>query len=119
MDHTQYRYEPIDLGEKAIRLIRICSGEYTEPLRCEIFQTYLDPDNGIPYEALSWAWGNPNITKVPLKILTARHGSLTCLWILPNLYQILQHFRHHKRDRIVWVDAIRIDQARDHNAVQE
>lgn len=119
MFHAKYKHEPIDLAKDAIRLVRILRGEYNEPLRCEIFQSYLNPENGVPYEALSYTWGDPTIVRVPLDIIESTNGPDACLSILPNLYKILQQLRHNDRDRIVWVDAICIDQTGDHDALNE
>lgn len=110
MAQIEYQYEPIDLARDAIRLIRILRGNYNQPLRCELFQSYLNPADGVPYEALSYTWGDHKIARVPLDIVN-ENKSIACLWILPNLHSILQHLRHIDRDRNVWVDAICINQA--------
>lgn len=117
--YPDYQYERIDLATDAIRLIRILQGNYDDRLRCEIFQSYLDRDIGVPYEALSYAWGKRNIPTVSMDIINEQNKPFASLWILPNLCEILKHLRHTNQDRIVWVDAICIDQAGSHVSLKE
>lgn len=55
------------------------------------------------YEAISYAWGNPNI-KVP----SVCDGSL--LEITPSLWEGLRHLRSERETRLLWADAVCIDQ---------
>jgi len=56
-----------------------------------------------PYEALSYVWGSEN---KPRYIVIGDQK----LNITQNLYTALQHLQHHSYSRILWIDAICIDQ---------
>ncbi|OCK75857.1 HET-domain-containing protein [Lepidopterella palustris CBS 459.81] len=61
----------------------------------------------IPYEALSWCWGKAKWTE-PIQIKDG--GRPQTLNVLPNLKKALVALRHKSKRRILWVDAICIDQ---------
>lgn len=106
---SNYEYKRIDLDiTNAIRLVRIFRGDVTQPVECELFETLLDKDEGIPYEALSYVWGTREaaeqilINEYPFKVTE-------------NLFQALLELRQPDQDRVFWIDAICIDQ--NHAAV--
>ncbi|KAJ9637654.1 hypothetical protein H2199_007144 [Coniosporium tulheliwenetii] len=99
-----YKYTPIDLEGPAFRLIRLLRGRSTDGIQCELFEAWLHEAGGvIPYEALSYTWGNMGIT-AEITINNCIMG------ITENLHLALQHLRYEYADRILWVDAICIDQ---------
>lgn len=105
-----YKYNRIDLATDAIRLIRLQRGYQKQPIECEVFETYLHQVEGVPYEALSYVWGTGQ--------------SKDWIWVdgcrfqvTENLYEALVHLRRPREDRVLWIDAICIDQS--HNAVSE
>lgn len=106
MTMEYYGYKPLDLDKDAIRLIRLFKGDYTDEVECEIFETFLHEVKGVPYDALSYTWGSKerssNFT------LNGRLSRVTS-----NLYTALRYLRSNDRDRILWVDAICIDQDND------
>ncbi len=59
-----------------------------------------------PYEALSYAWGNASETT-----LISLDGCRT--QVTNNLHSALRHLRRKGEDRIMWIDAICIDQKND------
>lgn len=61
------------------------------------------------YEALSYAWGS---RKSPRTIYIGASDRAT-LRVTPNLRTALQHLRFPDRTRVMWVDALCIDQAND------
>lgn len=101
---TYFQHDPIDLDTRAFRLLRLARGD-GEEIECEVFQAFLeDKDGTITYEALSYTWGDPCgptrnivVNKKPFRVGT-------------NLYEALQHLRMADEDRILWIDAISIDQ---------
>lgn len=106
----RYQYNRIDLATDAIRLLRLLRGNQGEPIKCEIFETYLHEVVGIPYEALSYVWGT--------------RQSEEMIWlegypfeVTKNLYEALVHLRRADKDRVIWIDAICINQS--HNAVSD
>lgn len=109
-DQPKYQYKPIDLATDAIRLIRLVRGSSPDPVRCELLQSYLDRSIGVPYEALSYVWGDEPDDKATLKIVNEDLTISGDLEIYPNLYEILSYLRFEQEDRILWIDAICIDQ---------
>lgn len=103
-----YKYNRIDLATDAIRLVRLLKGDNDQPVECEIFETYLHQAEGVPYEALSYVWG----TRHSEEIISVDG----CLFeVTENLNQALVYLRRPDEDRVLWIDAICIDQS--HNAV--
>ena len=82
----------------------IFKGNFGEPIACQLLDAYVDEvKDGVPYEALSYAWGDTATTQ---KVIV--DGSN--LPVTENLYQALQYLRSEEEDRILWIDAICIDQ---------
>lgn len=102
-----YKYKRLDLATDAIRLIRILKGD-TGYIECELFETNLNEVEGIPYEALSYVWGN--------KESGERIWVDGCQFtVTENLCEALSNLRQPREDRLLWIDAICIDQS--HHAV--
>ncbi|KAI3531656.1 HET domain-containing protein [Colletotrichum filicis] len=95
-----FQYEPLDLGIRSFRLLILYPGD--DEIRCDIFQAVLEPDDIIPYEALSYAWGGIDRTES----ITASGKRLP---VTERLFTALVHLRTQQA-RILWVDAICIDQ---------
>ncbi|KAI3392080.1 hypothetical protein diail_6186 [Diaporthe ilicicola] len=103
---ASHEYTRLDLDGDAIRLLRLEKGYSAEPLRCELFEACLHEVDGIPYEALSYTWGDAS----------AQHDitvNQRPFFITPNLNTALQALRLPHQDRLLWVDAICIDQGCD------
>ena len=99
---NKFQYDPLDPGARSFRLLRLLHGS-TEEIECEIFEAVFQDEHLIPYEALSYAWGNLE-TPHTIKLNNKR------LAITDNLHVALKHLRVEDEDRILWVDAICIDQ---------
>ncbi|KAJ4248727.1 hypothetical protein NW762_012565 [Fusarium torreyae] len=100
----EFGYEPFDLERPGFRLVRLQGGSQL-PIECHVFQAYLDDQESIiPYEALSYAWGEQN-TPEEIK-MNGKHTSVTT-----SLHDALCHLRKPHEDRILWVDALCIDQS--------
>lgn len=102
---SSYKYKRLDLSTDAIRLIRILKGR-EDPIECQVFETCLDQVEGVPYEALSYVWGNKKSTD---KILVDGYP----FTVTENLFEALSNLRQFGRDRLLWIDAICIDQSHD------
>lgn len=101
--NSVYKYKRLDLATDAIRLIRILKGD-TGPIMCEIIETHLSQADSVPYEALSYVWGNNK----------RRHKIWVdgCLFtVTKNLFEALSNLRQPGKDRVLWIDAICIDQS--------
>lgn len=122
-----YKYKRIDLATDAIRLLRLFKGCRDDTIQCELFESYLHlysegataasgvpvdavKDHvlmgeplGVPYEALSYTWGsNVSDDRIWLGIQQVE--------VTENLYCALKNLRHAEQDRILWIDALCIDQ---------
>jgi hypothetical protein len=97
-----FEYESI-LPEGSIRVLELWSGKQDEPVRCRLKQIEVEREQG-KYDALSYVWGNPNdVTSI---ICNGRRLSIT-----KSLANALQALRDTKKKRILWADAICINQS--------
>ncbi|KAK3495217.1 heterokaryon incompatibility protein-domain-containing protein [Neurospora hispaniola] len=107
MDYDyHYKYQRIDLSTDAIRLVRLLKGFHRDPIHCELFETFLHQVEGVPYEALSYAWGD---SPVACEIVINDRRSP----VKENLHMALLALRQTYEDRVLWIDAICIDQSND------
>lgn len=98
-----YEYEPIDLDGHSFRLIRLRRGR--SGIQCELFHAWLDDtDTFIEYEALSYTWGD-ELETWDIEV-NGKHLPVTT-----NLALALKHLRYPDQDRILWIDAICIEQS--------
>lgn len=102
-----YKYENLNEGLKEIRLLTLHEGDVTADIEISIHTVCLNPDSPPVYEALSYVWGseeNQSDVKVQIEV---GFGTLTVTW---NLAQALTHLRYSDRPRVLWVDAICVNQ---------
>ncbi|EQB51110.1 hypothetical protein CGLO_09382 [Colletotrichum gloeosporioides Cg-14] len=98
-----FKYDPLDFAKPSIRLLRLLKGR-DDPIRCELFEVQIaEQVCDTPYEALSYVWGSSSLTH-ELEV----NGKE--LRITANLHVALSHLRLVEADRILWVDAVCIDQ---------
>ena len=106
-------YQPLNRGRREIRLLTIepkSRADYIEatrvsPVKCQLSVVSLD-DSDIEYEALSYAWGDPSVTK-PI-IVNDQLVSAT-----ENLAAALRQIEDDDKQVVLWVDALCINQ-QDH-----
>ncbi|KAI1804248.1 heterokaryon incompatibility protein-domain-containing protein [Daldinia bambusicola] len=108
---STFLYQP--LPEKSIRIIKLLPARRPrDPLRCTIEAVSLDQSKARPYEALSYVWGEP-----------ARQWPLDCggarLLVTKNCHEAMVNLRHSFAPRVLWIDAICINQGSDDEATQE
>ena len=106
---SQYHYSSLSLGPDSIRLLRLMphgneSLEKTE-VQCELFEyTLQDPCKGTHlYDALSYTWGGSG---KPCSISINKQN----LAVTENLHAALLRLRDRFLERILWIDAICINQ---------
>ncbi|CAI0651342.1 unnamed protein product [Colletotrichum noveboracense] len=112
---VSFKHDPLDLAKPSIRLLRLLKG-HASPICCELFEVQIDERCcDIPYEALSYVWGSSHLTH-QIEV----NGKE--LQVTVNLYIALYHLRLLDADRVLWVDAVCIDQnnhkERDHQVQQ-
>ncbi|EWZ30171.1 hypothetical protein BFJ70_g1773 [Fusarium oxysporum] len=94
-------YQPIT-GDKEIRLLILEPGAHEDALKCQLVNAELSWRTR--FEALSYAWGD-DTTKYQLKCSGHRIG------VRANLHDALLDLRHPTRKRVLWIDALCINQA--------
>ncbi|TGJ81098.1 hypothetical protein E0Z10_g7657 [Xylaria hypoxylon] len=87
--------------ENTIRLLTLSPGAGDDPVKCELSAEHID--DLPPFEALSYAWGDPE-NRTPI-IVTGETFRVTV-----NLAAALKCLRYPDRPRLLWVDALCIDQ---------
>jgi len=97
--------EPLPKG--SVRLLRLLPHQdQNSRIECRLITfSLLDQGSSHPYEALSYVWGSED-NKRPIYM-----GDNDELRVTANLYAALRHLRHCFVERILWVDAICINQA--------
>jgi len=77
-----------------------------DPIRCRLNEISLDDktETALPYEALSYVWGKP----VGTRPIECAGGTLM---VTPNCELALRHLRLARRERVLWIDAMCINQA--------
>ncbi len=100
---NNFPYSPLNSAKGEIRLVNLQpSHDFSADLRCDICHYFLDQHQ--EYEALSYEWGNPKET-VPI-FLDGTEFSITL-----NLEKALRHLRFADVPRVLWVDAICVNQS--------
>lgn len=89
-----------NLASGQMRLLKLHHG--TGRLRCSVIVA--TDCNHLAYEALSYVWGSEHH---PKKLQLNNH----CYYITQNLDKALRGLRSRDRDRILWVDALVINQS--------
>jgi hypothetical protein len=103
---SSHQYLPLPSEGDYTRLLRLLPNESeTAPLQCTLHNYSLQKSSPRThrYEALSYVWGDPTDT-LPIYI-----GEDQFL-ITANLHTALSHLRDDSFERILWVDAVCINQ---------
>jgi hypothetical protein len=100
---NSYSYQPLSPG-KNIRVLILHPSQYLQdPIRCSLREITLARARW-SYDALSYVWGSPE-----------RDCHVYCngcvLFVTPNCLSALRHLRRARQERILWMDAICIDQS--------
>ena len=98
-----YRYTPLNDDLKEIRLLNLQKGKFEEEIRISICTGRLFPENPPIYEALSYVWGSTD-HMVDVRVDNNR------LAITRNLAEALPYLRYKDKSRILWIDAICVNQ---------
>lgn len=99
-----YRYQPLQYNDSFRLLALHPSLHSSDPIRCTI-QPARFSDAFLNYEAVSYTWGDSAQTQV-----ICFHNSTRELHVRDNCCNALRHLRHKYEDRLLWIDAICINQ---------
>lgn len=107
----RYRYEsfPRAPGAESIRLVTIHPGIGPDHIVVSLQPALFIPTGPPEYEALSYVWGSTE----SLQTIYVGTRDRAALRVTRNLYVALQHLRYQDRQRVMWIDALCIDQSND------
>ncbi|KIW98783.1 uncharacterized protein Z519_00446 [Cladophialophora bantiana CBS 173.52] len=106
---SMFKYEPISRDVPSIRLLRLLRGPAeihpwdSSGIKCEFELTHLDDDRDVQYDAISYAWGDDERTQTIQ--LSGKPFMVSKI-----VEDILLRLRVPDRDRLLWIDAICINQ---------
>ena len=103
MDISTYQYTPLNNDVKEIRLLTLHEGTFEADIKTSLHTASLNPDHPSTYEALSYVWGSP---ETPIQIQVG----LQTLAVTKNLAEALRYIRYKDKRRVLWIDAICVDQ---------
>ncbi|KAM0799809.1 heterokaryon incompatibility protein-domain-containing protein [Usnea florida] len=106
-DLGPYEYTTINKEASEIRLMTLLPGVFGSEIRITM-QNHVFTESQIPvYEALSYGWGS---NEKPAKIRIKETGGDRMLAVTSNLAEALQYLRYENRPRVLWIDAICVNQ---------
>jgi hypothetical protein len=102
---TPFSHPPLPPGHDSIRLlILLPNKDKTAKIKCLLFDYAVESSKqNHLYEALSYVWGEPTKT---VSIFIGEH----LFNVTENLHTALLHLRNHFLQRIIWIDAVCINQ---------
>lgn len=105
-DMSSFAYKPLErLADRpSIRLAVLQPGDRDDPIRIELKHTTFAEKP--KYESLSYTWGSASNVK-------AIEVNGIFISVRRNLDRALRHFRRKDQERVLWIDAICINQSDD------
>ena len=111
-----YKYDV--LPNDSIRILSLLPGDRSAPLQCELHRAdvprNVSPESasGPTFEALSYVWGDGNLCQ---RIFCNK----SLIKITQSLFDALIHLRHPKTARMLWIDAVCIDQNNNDEKIEQ
>jgi Heterokaryon incompatibility protein (HET) len=104
VDPTEpYSYTKLDAAVPgSFRLVSLRAGEFGSPIVCDLTHDSYETQKS-QYEALSYVWGDETIRKA------IQIGGKQ-LHVTESLHIALQYLRYSDRSRLLWIDAVCINQ---------
>jgi len=103
-------YRPLEDEHRDVRIVCIEPGEWQDELRCRIMHKQIKPSVSVYYEALSYAWEDPELTEV-----IDRGYAQGKLRTTKSCASAIRRLRYRDRERYLWIDALSINQ---HNVLE-
>ncbi|RYO97939.1 hypothetical protein DL765_010984 [Monosporascus sp. GIB2] len=110
---SDYKLLQLELRNDEFRFISLEPGEEKDLIQCIIFKGHAAGEGSVKYDALSYLWGSPvvNSPEIPKILLITRDRSIKIeIEVTPNLEAALKHLHLKNESRILWIDAICINQ---------
>jgi hypothetical protein len=101
-----YMYSTLNEEAQEIRLLTLLPSTFTSEVRLCLDITPFTEFNVPKFEAVSYTWGSPE--NLP-KIFIGETGRKT-LAVTQNLAEALPYFRYEDKPRVLWIDAICVNQ---------
>jgi hypothetical protein len=101
-----YKYTPLDDNKQEIRLLVLLPGQFSAEIRVCLEVAKFTDDQTPMFEAVSYTWGSADN---PVNIFIGQSGNRT-LSVTQNLAEALPYFRFEDRPRVLWIDAICVNQ---------
>ena len=112
---ASFQYEPLDPRKQEIRLLQLCSSQSRRGENVKIVGHLLTVplDQAPPFECLSYTWEKPGFSSGHM---STPPGWVICINgynfnIKENLYEALLRLMHRDTTRLLWADALCIDQS--------
>lgn len=104
-----FLYRALDSPQDTTRLLTLLPGQLSDPVCVTIAHETCRRDYSVPYECLSYAWGSTEGHEdVHVRYESSNNSAL--LRCRSNLVTALRYLRHPEQSRVIWADAICIDQ---------
>jgi hypothetical protein len=106
---STFPYPSLDLNQNSIRLLHVNKGAWPSHVHCSLVEATTDPDEAVPYKALSYTWGavEGEGQQLPLPRIFVNNRLFPAT---DNLRMALSHIQDPNHDIMLWVDAICINQ---------
>jgi Heterokaryon incompatibility protein (HET) len=109
-------YQVLDPPGNAIRLLTLMPGQFSDDIYLSIIHEKVQDEKRTSYECLSYTWGSA--TQAQEKVYISQESpvngsdvdSLQFLYVRINLLTALKYIRLPDAPRVIWIDAICIDQ---------
>jgi hypothetical protein len=101
-----YEYLPLDEEASQIRLLTLRPGKFPAKIHVDLHTEQLTTEQRPRYEALSYAWGSTQ----DLVDIFVGPFTLYSVAVTQNLARALRYLRYPDRERVLWVDAICVNQ---------
>jgi hypothetical protein len=109
-EHNMEQYTYVPLTEHyEIRVLELCPGSFDDILRIQLRHIILGRHDSLSYDALSYAWGSPQDPVVVEIFDTSKYQFVQGL-VTQNLASALRHLQEESSARVIWADAICINQ---------
>lgn len=103
-------YKPLDPNFQEIRVVHLSPGQFSSALHGSLSTTTLTQP--VSYEGLSYTWGT-EYSSTPLFL--DGYG----VKITKNLEVALRYLRREDEERVLWIDAVCINQGKEEDAIEE